>query len=807
MVDMMASDSSSMATPVNLLLDGLRVTDLTVERGELCARLFGDLGAEVVKVEPPGGSPARRLPPVHNGVGLFWAFRNVGKRSVELDLPAEADRLDQLLAHSDVVVVSAGAGEAVVDPQELADRHRHLVVTAISPYGLTGPWTDRSATEGVLAATATMAWKVGVPEREPLLPPGSFVDDSTSVTFAFATLCALWQREGHGAGQLLDCAQNDAMAGMADWALPNSAARQMAGEQVRDVRSGTGPVWPSLRCADGFVRIVILSPRQWRAVRAWLGEPDFLQDPELDTLPGRLAISDAVINPLIEALFADKTMAEIATEAQQRGIVCTPLATPADVLHTEHFLARRSLVDLPLGDDVSGPVPSGYLEVDGLRAGPRTRPPTPGEHTAEVFADLGDPRHQPGSTPPPGRPLAGLRVADFGQGGVGVEVGRMFAEYGADVIKIESRSYPDFIRVATGTEMSPSFASSSRSKRAFGVNLKAPEGYTLLRRLIGHCDLVIENNATGVMAANGLGFADLSADDPGIVMLSSQLMGSSGPWAAFRGYGPSTRAAGGIEMLWNYEDSETPAGGTTIFPDHLAGRVGALGALAALFAHRRGRGGAHVEVAQVEVTIGMVGEYLTKEALEPGSVRASGNRRGRGAPWGLFRCAGDEQWVAITCRNDEDWKALVGVMGSPEWATADAFRSSANRASRASEVEEGVTRWTVERAREDIVTACQAAGVPAGEMLTPLETIDNEHYAAHQLAVEVVQPGLDSGRLILDGAAFTGSLIGPPTIGPAPAVGQHTRKICTDLLGMAGEEIEPLISSGVLEVTPGAEEA
>ncbi|HVM63455.1 MAG TPA: CoA transferase [Acidimicrobiales bacterium] len=784
-----------------LPLAGLRVVDLTVERGELCARLLADLGADVVKVEPPGGSPARQLPPRHGGVSLWWALRNAGKRSVVLDLPAETARLDTLLAASDVLVVSAGAGEAAVDVVAAHRAHPHLVVTAIAPYGLVGPWAGRRATDGVLATTGTITWKAGTPDREPLMPPASFVDDSTSVTFAFATLCALWQREPHGAGQLLDCSQNEAIANMSDWALANNSVRQACGEPVREVRAGSGPVWPSLRCADGFVRVVILAPRQWRAMRAWLGEPDYLQDPELDSLPGRLGISATVINPLIEELFATMTMAEIAAEAQRRGIVCTPLASPADVMAGEHFIARRSLVDMQLGPGVRGPVPSGFLELDGCRVGPLRPPPGVGEHTDEVFADLGGARPAPSAAPSPELPLRGTRVADFGHGGVGVEAGKLLAEYGADVIKVESRTYPDFIRVASGSEMSPSFASANRSKRGFGANAKTADGHRVLVRLIGTCDVVIENSTTGVMDELGLGYDALRGEHPGLVMVSSQLMGASGPWAQFRGYGPSTRAAGGLEVLWDYGGDRAPAGSSSIFPDQLCGRIGALGAVAALIGRRRSGRGAHIEVAQVETTIGIVAEAFTKEALEPGSVHACGNRRERGVPWGVFRCAGEEQWAAITCRDDAEWAALVEAMGRPSWAMGEELARAAGRATRAAEVEAGVGRWAAGLARDDVVARCQAARVPAGELLTPLESIANEHYLARGFRVDVPQPGLLSPTVVLDGPGFTGSGMRPPVITPAPWIGEHTRQICTDELAIPAEEVERLIGTGALETT------
>jgi crotonobetainyl-CoA:carnitine CoA-transferase CaiB-like acyl-CoA transferase len=795
-------------------LSGIRVVDLTVDRGELCGRLLADLGAEVIKVEPRSGSPARSLAPLHDGVSLFFAVRNAGKKSVALDLDTAegAGRLDELLAHSDVLIQSnehtGDNNNGGLDPYEIGARHTHLVVTSITNYGLTGPWSGRAATDGVLASTGAIAFKAGIPEKDPLFPPASFVDDGSSVSFAFATLAALWQRENDGAGQVLDCSVNEAIANMGDWAVPNTWIREVANQSTPEIRNGAGPLWPSFPCADGYVRVVILAPRQWRAMRAWLGEPEYLQDPELDTMPGRLAISEVVINPLITELFAGRTMDDIAAEAQSRGIVCTPLAMPADVLANEHFKVRGSLVEVDLGGGLRGPIPSGFLEVDGERAGPVVGPPAVGQHTSSVFAAIAseEPRPTPSDTPPAAAPLAGLRVADFGIGGVGVEVGRMLAEYGAEVLKIESRTYPDFIRLASGGEMSPSFASSSRSKLGFGANAKHPDGNRVLKDLIARCDAVIENNSTGVMDELGLGYGELRAVNPGVVMLSSQLMGSRGPWADFRGYGPSTRAAGGIEMLWNYDDQDEPAGGVSIFPDHLCGRIGALGIMAALLGRHRATGegagvGAHVELAQVEATLGIVGDLLTKEALVPGSVKATGNRRERGVPWGLFRCDGVEQWVAITCRDDADWAALVKTMGSPAWATDPALAALAGRVASIDAIEQGVREWTAGGSRADIADMLQEAGVPAGEMITALESTVNEQYLARGFRVEIDQPGVFGDRLLLDGPCFYGSRMTPAVIFKAPWVGEHTREVCRDVLDMSTGEIERLIADGALEVT------
>lgn len=795
-----------------LPLSGLRVVDCTVERGELTARLLGDLGADVVKVEPPGGSPARQLAPVRKGVSLAFAVRNAGKRGVVLDLTTsdDVDRFHDLLAHSDVLVTSEVELASGLDARELATRHPHLVVGALTPFGLDGPYAEWVATSATLSATGGIAFKAGVPERTPIFPPGHLVDDAASVTSAFGLLCALYQREQTGAGQFVEVATNEAIAQIADWALPNATARIEAGFPAGEVRFGNGPIYPIFACKGGYVRLIILSIRQWHAMREWLGEPDYLQDPAFDGFMARREISETVLNPLFEAHFADMSMEEVSVEAQKRGIVCTPALTPADIITNEHFASRGSFVEYEVAPGVTAPIPSGFFEVDGERAGPSTPPPTVGEHTDAVFADLGDARSSSegqtsGASPiadvMAGPPLEGLRVMDFGHGAVGVEVGRRFAEYGAEVMKVESRTYTDFMRLQLGGETNPSFASSSRSKLGFGVNAKTPEGVAILHELAAKTDLVVENNSTGTMDKLGIGFDALQAVNPDLVMVSSQLMGSRGAWSWWRGYGPSTQPPGGLVHLWNYADTDAPAGSTSIYPDHVAGCLGAVSSLAALVGRARGvNRGVHVEVAQVETVLGMLGDLIAAEGVTAGSVVPLGNRSEVGAPWGLYRCAGEEQWAAITCRDDADWRGLIAAMDNPAWASDTALATVDGRRARADELDERIGEWTAHRMKDDVAAACQREGVPAAPMLTGAEQVSDPQYEARGFAVKIDQPGV--GPLWLDGGAFRGEHMVGPDVHQAPELGEHTRAIARDLLGRDDAEIDRLLAAGILETTP-----
>jgi len=783
-------------------LDGLRVVDLADEKGELCGRMLADLGADVVRVEPPEGARSRRLPPFHRETSLYFAYRNANKRSVALDLSADAGRrdLERLLAGADLLVES-GAPDHLpslgLDPDDLARRHPRLVVLRISDFGQTGPYRDWVATDPVIEAMGGMMFKAGIAEKPPLIPPAPLAYDATGIVGVFAALAALHQREDTGFGQVIDLSALEATAQIADWSFVSASVARQHGTPAPEIRVGSGPIYSIYACKGGYVRLVVLSPRQWRAMWEWLGSPEAFADPFWESFIARLQNAD-VLTQLYTEHFASMTMEEVAAEAQRRGIVCTPVLRPEEVLANEHFASRGTFADLEIARGVRGPVSTGFHEIDGVRQGPRTRAPEPDEHRDAVFAEWPAAGATPSApTPEPSAPLRGLRVLDFGIGGVGVEAGRMLAEYGADVIKVETRTYPDFIRVILGGEMSPSFASSSRSKRGFGVNVKKPEGLAALHRLVEKADVVIENSRTGAMDAMGVGYETLSRLNPGIVMVSSQLLGSHGAWKDWIGYGPSTQPVGGLVHLWNYDDQDFPAGSGSIFPDHLAGRLVAVNALASLWARRRTGRGAHGEVAQVEAVTGVIGDLLVKAGLEPGAVRARGNRSERGAPWGAYPCAGEQQWCVVTVRDDADWQNLVEALGRPEWAADTALASAAGRHAAHDAIDAGLTAWTRERTKQEVAKTLQRHGVPCGPMFTGGDQLDDPHLAERGFPRWVTQQ--DLGRICLEGPAFRGSRMTDADIFQAPRLGEHTRDICRDLLGMDDAEIDRLQGLGALE--------
>jgi crotonobetainyl-CoA:carnitine CoA-transferase CaiB-like acyl-CoA transferase len=782
-------------------LEGLRVVDLADEKGELSGRLLADLGADVVRVEPPEGARSRSIPPFHDGESLYFAVRNANKRGITLDLEQAGDveTLRRLLAKADVFIESEKPGrlaELGLDPQKLPDQFPHLISLSITDFGQFGPYRDWVATDATMNAIGGMLFKAGTADKPPLLFPGAIAYDVAGVMGTFATLCAVLQRGRTGHGQYIDLSVLEALAQTTDWSLANGSMTRAKGTWGPEVRMGSGPMYTIYQCKGGYVRLVILSPRQWHALREWLGDPEYLRDPIYDSFLGRMGIADALMVTIGDH-FATMTHEEVSFEAQRRGIVCTPVLTPEEVLVNEHFDSRDTFLrNAEWAAGRRGPVASGFWEVDGERQGFQHRAPTLGEHDAASL--WSDERERPKAPrPKPTRPLGGLRVLDFGIGGVGVETGRLFAEYGAEVIKVESRSYPDFMRVVMSTEMSASFASSSRSKKGFGVNLKHDRGLELLHELVKTADVVIENNSTGTMDAMGLGYETLRQLNPRIVMTSSQLLGSKGAWADWIGYGPSTQPIGGLVHLWNYTDQEFPAGSGAIFPDHLAGRMATLVALAALVRRERTGEGGHGETAQAETVVGVLADKLLKAGIEAGSVAPMGNRNERGAPWGVFPCAGEQQWVTISCRDDSDWKKLCAAMGDPGWAQASEYQTAEGRFAAQDAIEAKLTEWTSTQSPLDVTVACQMMGAPAAPMYTSADQSRDPHYQARGYLRWTHQQEL--GWMCMEGPAFKASGMRDVFIDQAPLLGEHTRDLVREL-GVGDEEIEKLVAAGTLEV-------
>lgn len=781
-----------------LPLSGIRVLELTFGHLEGCGRFLADLGAEVLLVEPKGGLPSRARPPLKDGVSLHFASHNANKRSVELDLDDSADleRLGGLLDGADLFLESTPHGW--LQRNGLAVRLRpQLVTLSLTHFGRSGPYSGFVANNAVLLAMGAVLARSGIKGSEPLLPPGELALETAALQAAWVALSALWNVSNGGAGGYFDFSVHETVLQIIDPGMGvtgSAAGGRSALELAPRGRPPLGNGYPIFACRDGAVRICLLNPRQWQGMSAWLGDQHPFTDPAFASLSRRFKVIRE-INALIAELFRERDVAELVAEGQRRGVPIAAVSKPEEVLRDEHFRARDSFVDLPLGNGSIGRVPFGFVEIDGRQAGVRRVAPALGADNAVQWPAA----KPPAMTQPQRRPFAGIRVLDLGVIVAGAELGRLLADQGAEVIKVESGAYPDGLRQSLDNRpMSISFAQGSRGKRSLGLNLRDPRGVELFKQLVGQSDVVLSNFKPGTLESLGIDYEVLSRIKPDIIMADSSALGNHGPLSRSMGYGPLVRASTGLTWLWRYPElDESYSDSTTIFPDHFAARVSAAAIAAALLRRQRtGRGG-RVSLCQAESILAALGSDYLEESVAPGAFIARGNRGRFDAPDNLFPCAGDDEWCVISVGGDVQWLALCDALGRSDWLHDSRLASSEGRLTHAAELESGVAEWTRLHGPQQVRDLLQARGIPAGDMLRLDQLSSDPQLLARGFFRTLHQPGLDAPLLTENSPA-----IGPlpePQIRPAPFIGQHTLAIAADLLGLDAASRAELVRDGVLE--------
>ncbi len=762
------------------LLAGLRVLDLCDGEAATVTRLFADLGADVLKIEPPGGDEARSALPTLAGVSIPFALHNANKRAAVLDpsSPDDRRRLLDLAAGADIVVDSGLPGRAAAygtSCPQLADRFGHLVTMTVTDFGAAGPRRDWQATDPVLYAMSTALSRSGPTVGRPVLPPDGIASATAAVQAAWAALVAYVNRLRCGTGDHIDFARFDAVVLALDppfGTQGQAATARNAAERWRG-RPRNQDLYPIFPCRDGHVRICVLSPRQWHGMRAWLGEPERFSDPRFDTIAARVQ-AFGELGALIAALFADRTMDQLVAEGQRHGVPIAAVLAPSAALESEHLRAVGALADTELAGGAPTRVPAGYWVVDGERAGYRN--PAPGLASSEPawLAPSFDPEPT-GAVG--GLPLEGVRVTDLGIIVAGGELSRLFGDLGAEVIKVESAAYPDGLRQKRpGQMISETFARAHRNHLGLGLELRTPAGAEIFERLVAASDLLFANFKPGTLAALGFSHERLHRINPALVIAESSAFGDTGPWSTRMGYGPLVRSAIGITSLWTSPDHDAGTGrhpfydATTVFPDHVVGRVAAIGALAGLIRRIRTGSGARVHVSQAEVAVNQLDTRYVMLAAEAHHAAVVED----GAEHLVVACAGDDEWLVVSCRDDADRAALAGATGGQplrDWAA----------------------RLTPLQAAERL----QAAGVPAGPMQRADDVHDDPQLRSRAVLTEMAHPFFEVTLPVEAGPAPYRNIPAVPQR-PAPLPGADTRMVCTAVLDMTDEQAETLIAAGVL---------
>ncbi len=778
-------------------LDELRVVEIGDRlAGSYCGKLLVDAGAQVRKVEPPQGDPLRGysatgspVPPGHDAP--LFSYLNAGKSS--LSVSPESQRLQAELAGADVVIVAVAplrATELGIDPQRLLAESPRAVVVTITDFGWSGPFADRAATEFTLQAWSGCTGFRGDPAGPPISIGGDLGEYMGGVYAAFGALAVRRRVQRGGPGEHLDLSMLEAITAMqsSEW-LHSQLLRVPPIRRTLEV--------PSIVPAkDGYVGITMVTGQQWLDFAAMVECPQFEEIPQLRFQIGRWEYRDFIYES-IGPWFAERTVAEIVELGQLFRLPIAALGNGATIRDMEYMTERGVFVRNPAGFHQPrapwlmaecGPAPVG--ETPALGANDDESPWQPSEHAS--------------STADAGLPLRGVRIVDLTAFWAGPAATHLLAAFGADVLKVESIQRPDGIRYSGGMrtdvddwwEYGWVFHAMNTNKRSVTLDLGSEEGRGLFRTLVAGADVVIENFSPRVMDHFGLTADVLLKINPALVVTRMPAFGLAGPWRERVGFAPTMEQIGGLTWVTGLPEAPpvTPRGAC----DPLAGVHAAFAVLAALHFTERTGTGQQVELPMLETVLNTTAIQPIEAEVFGKTLSRRGNRGQGGALQNIYRCAGDDDWIAVSVCDDRQWASLVDVIGA---LRDEELTSEAGRRERADEIDLALQEWFATQPLDATVELLAAAGVPAAPVGSPSLVTENPQLRARGFFESLVHPRTGPGLYPTPPfALLTGQrqwLLRPP-----PTLGEHNEDILRDKCGLTEAELEHLAAGKVIGTRP-----
>ncbi len=796
-------------------------------------------GADVVAGEPSDGSRLRQSRVIDTAAGpvsTTWEYLRANTASVVVDPGAS---LDELADDFDVVVLDVHGDLASTQAEIAAVREAHprLVAAAITPYGFTGPksaWRAGPLEHWALGGHMSLN---GEPDRHPLPGGGPWLTHLVGATAAIGIQAALVNAATTGRGDLVEVSALEALANAHQWSFSlythNGVTKRRWGNRFGEQHHPLA----LYECIDGWICIASVSMHQWEGFCIAMDQVELLARDDFYVPAVRFDHADE-LDEIISAWAAKKTVAEAVAVLQDNQVPSGPVASLDDMLISEQLAARGYWQHFGAVD----------AQTDGVR------PSEPGAGSVSNARLPGPPAHIEGATPqfrrapalgaglddpapvrtgwPAGvKPLAGVRVVEFTIAWAGPLVCRMLGDLGADVIKIEHPT-------ARGLAMPPAemilaerggwewgqlpgplsrngiflnndpgddwfnrlghWNKMNRSKRGLCLDLKAPGGRDVLRRLVETADMVVNNYSPRGVRSAGITLAELREMNPGIVTLDMSGFGATGPDAERISWGPVLDAASGLASTTGYPDSGPYKQGIA-FPDVVGGLHGTVIALAALWQHWRTAEPVGVDLSQLETAINVAGDQFTEASMRPaGSLPPTrrGARTPDAAPSGVYQCRGEDAWLALTVEDDAAWKALIQVLDdsacNPQWTTAAARHADHDA------IDVMIERWTATRDKHEAAAELQAAGIAASAVMTIADVVNDDHSAARGLMVDHARQG--EQPQLFPGLPFRFDTT-PAALSPPPKLGQHNDTILAEL-GYAPAEITALYDSNTIATTP-----
>jgi crotonobetainyl-CoA:carnitine CoA-transferase CaiB-like acyl-CoA transferase len=774
----------------------LRVVDLSAGiAGAYCTKLLADAGADVVAAEaPPIDRETVDRGPVDTGLRQFLL---ASKRSVS---PARGERLARA-AH---LVVAGGS----FDPSEALRDDPARVVVSITPFGRSGPWVGRPATEFTLQAACGSTGGRGLPGEPPLAAGGGVGEWLTGAYAAVGALSAAWRVSRTGLGGLVDVALLDCMAlGMATF--PSVFADFAAACGRRPVPATTRRIEvPSVEpTADGWVNFTTNSAQQFADFATLIGHPEITEDPRFVRAMARFENREAFWE-LTRAYTRPRSSQTVLDEAGLLRIPVAPVLEGSSVLSFPHFVERGVFVENPTGGFLQPRSPYRLHGVEHRELGPA---PEPGEHDATVdwpAADREPDRRRTGSRTDrdamgeEALPLRGTRVVDLTAWWAGPSATHVLAALGADVVKVESTVRPDLMRFSSVKgpgeerwwEWGPLAHAVNTNKRGVTMDLTKDEGRDLASRLFATADLVVENYTPRVMEQFGFDWNRLHALNPRLCVVRMPAFGLDGPWRDRPGFAQTMESLTGLAAGTGWPDgSPVLVGGAA---DPISGLHATFAALVALCARSESGRGYLVESTMVEAALNAATPALLASQLTGRTPGRVGNRSTTGsAPQGAYPCAAEDTWVAIEVESDDQWARLCDVLGTDGLDAATSLASRTARRAREDELDRWLRVATRAWDAGDLAERLAASGVPAAAVIRPPEIAANPQIR-HREMFEVEDHPL-TGRHRLPGLPFRMDGVAAWVRAPSPLLGEHNDEVLGEL-GVEADARADLRARGII---------
>jgi len=790
-----------------------RVVDLSQGiAGAYATKVLADAGADVVLVEPPGGSPLRRRSASGAAVdpdvgGVLFQYLACSKRSVAADPDDTTDLalVHDLLRSADAIVWSEESS-LCRHPALSLDATRAIApaatVVALSGFGLTGPWAGRPSNDFIWQSLAGSAWNHGSSDDTPIMFGGNLGDFALGTLGAYSLLVAKARADRSGAGELIDVSALEVLA-LTHTMFPIS----FLDHAKRPHRVGRASAIPSIHpTSDGWIGFWTTTGQQWLDFCTMIEKFEWLDDPSLGLMDNRALRSDELIDA-IEKWTGERTTAEIIEFASLLRLPVAPIGNGETMPTFDHYVEREVYVKNPR----SGfPQPDVWYRSSGAWRRPFEPSPLVGEHTDELRREIaaGAATTVARRTPSDDDtlPFEGLRIVDMTAFWAGPIISHPLAMLGAEVIHVEAVKRPDGIRMAATIPMSeegwwetsPFFNGTNTCKLGLTLDLQTETGRALLKQLIAQADAVIENYSPRVMDQLGLSYDELRAIKPDIIVVRAPAFGITGPWRDRVGYAPTIDQASGLAWITGEPGGRPMLIGAA--SDALGGLHGSMALLLALEHRRRTGEGALVEAPQVGTALGFSGEQVAEFAANGVLLERIGNRSPGLAPQGVYRTAdrpgsfpgADDDWVAISVEDDAQWRTLCSVLG-----IGDTDLDLAGRQREHDRIDAAISAAVRDCDAETLSAELAAAGVPACRVVPPHEAAEIEPLAAGGYFEHVTKQV--AGDMRLPRFPLRSSR-GPAVWNrrPAPGLGEHNQQILGGLLGLDDAAIEQLAADGVI---------